>query len=271
MGGGPGAVLIESFSGSIVPTACFVSGGIDSSIACALARRAGPVETFSLGTVHGDEFGPARTWPRGSTAPHTEVHLTRDRVLELFDRAVIQNEVTDGLSAEVLVQLAALHEAAGREGARCERVTTGYGSDLLFDGMLRVPEYMQAVGLCSSRELIERTRWTGELAPFVHWCHGLAVEHVFWSLPVIELALSIPRELCSSDDVEKAVLRRAAVRSGLLPSSLAFKQKVPLTVGTRANLLLSEALGLEDPLGYVEKSRACFERLGRALRWNPTP
>jgi asparagine synthetase B (glutamine-hydrolysing) len=254
--------LQRGFAPGEGPTGSFVSGGIDSSIACALARRHGPVSTFSLGSVHGDEFVPARALAESFGCEHAEVHLDPAAVRASFEKVVLQNEVTDGLCAEILLQLSTLYAAAR---GTCRRVTTGYGSDLLFDGMLRVPEYMQAVGLGTASELIERTRWTGEVAPFVHWCQGIAAEHVFWKPEVIHLALSIPRELCFSGGVEKAVLREAAVASGLLPEALARRPKTPLTAGTRANLLLSAALGIPEPLGYVEKTRACLGVLEKAL------
>ena len=190
------------------------------------------------------------------------MRLDEARALELFDRVVFENEVFDGLTAEILVQLAALQEAAG---AACRRVATGYGSDLLFDGMLHVPAYMQAVGLATTAELIERTRWTGELAPFGAWSRGLAPVHVFWDPAVIDVALRVPRALCRVGGVEKRVLREAAVRAGLLPAELAFKPKLGLSEGTGANRLLCGALGIEGPHGYGEKSRACIARLRRVL------
>jgi asparagine synthetase B (glutamine-hydrolysing) len=257
-----GRVLAAAFPDDPAPAAALVSGGIDSSIACALARRRGPVRTFSLGTRHGDEFAPAAELARALGCVHAEVHLDEAGALELFDRAVFENEVFDGLTAEILVQLAALHEAASAE---CRRVVTGYGSDLLFDGMLHVPVYMQAVGLSTTPELMERTRWTGELAPFCAWSRGLSPLHVFWDPAVIDAALRVPRALCRAGGVEKRVLREAAVRAGLLPADLAFKPKLGLSEGTGANRLLCTALGIEGPHGYGEKSRACSARLRRVL------
>ena len=142
-----GAALLHGFPDDGAPAAAFVSGGIDSSIACALASRRGPVRTFSLGTRHGDEFGPAAELARALGCEHAEVALDEAGALEALDRVVFQNEVFDGLTAEILVQLAALQAAAAE---RCRRAVTGYGSDLLFDGMLHVAAYMQAVGLTTT-------------------------------------------------------------------------------------------------------------------------
>ena len=260
-----GSVLLDSFRTHEVPTGCFVSGGIDSSIACALAcgqASAEPVRTYSLGTDAGNEFATARSLAEHLECNHREVELARSAVLEELDRVVFQNEVFDGLTAEILLQLSTLFGAAQAE---CERVTTGYGSDLLFDGMLRHTAYMRAVGLETTPELIGRTRWTGELAPFLAWSHGLAADHVFWQVEVMRTALQVPRQLCFVDGVEKHVLREAAVHSKLLPRELAFRSKIGMTEGTGANRVLSDALGLQDSFAYREKSATCSQRLRRIL------
>ena len=243
-------------------TAAFVSGGIDSSIACALARHRGAVSTFTLGTEYGDEFEGARRLADALDCLHHERTLERSAVRAEFLRVVEQNEVFDGLTAEILLQLSALYQAAQ---GKCAHVVTGYGSDLLFDGMLRHRAYMNAVGLETTTELIERTRWTGELAPFFHWSLGLSVEHVFWHPSVIEQALATPRALCRVNGVEKQVLREAAMSAGLLSRDLAFLPKIGMTDGTAANRLLSEVLDVEAPHGYLGKSRAAMASLSAVV------
>ncbi len=256
------AIQASDSSTANEPTGAFISGGIDSSIACALARRGGPVASYSLGTRFGDEFEAARNLADGLGCTHREVQFDASMVEQELERVVFQNEVFDGLTAEILVQLSVLYAAAAPS---CRRIVTGYGSDLLFDGMLRHAGYMGAVGLTSTAELIERTRWTGELAPFLHWSRGIAAHHVFWTPSVIDVALSVPRELCYVAGVEKHVLREAATRAGLLSRSLAFRGKVGLSDGTGANRLLSNTLGITATYGYDEKSRHCRERLRRLI------
>lgn len=243
-------------------TGAFVSGGIDSSIACALARRRGPLATFTLGTEYGNEFEGARRLAEALDCRHHERQLERAAVSAEFLRVVEQNEVFDGLTAEILLQLSALYSGAQNS---CTHIVTGYGSDLLFDGMLRHEAYMDAVGLQTTVELIERTRWTGELSPFLHWSLGLSVEHVFWNPQVIEAALAVPRSLCRVDGVEKHVLREASVSAGLLDRRLAFLPKIGMTDGTRANRLLSEELDVEGPYGYLHKSRVALARLAAVV------
>lgn len=243
-------------------TGCYVSGGIDSSIACALARRAGPLQAFTLRTPLGDEREGAAALADALDCPLRVVDLDGAGAREALERVAVRNEIFDGLTGEIVLQLEVLTAAAAET---CDRVVTGYGSDLLFDGMLRHAAYLAAVGLSTTPELIARTRWTGELAPFVHWAHGVAAEHVFWDPAVLDAALAIPRELCFVDGVEKRVLRDAAVEAGWLTESLALRPKVGMTDGTRANRLLSDALGLAEAHAYDAKTRICREALRRAL------
>lgn len=240
----------------------FVSGGIDSSIACALGVRAGPVRGFSLASRYGNELADAHSLTSSLECTCEDVTLTDERVPAELERVVFQNEIFDGLTAEILIQFSALYGAAA---GSCARILTGYGSDLLFDGMLRHAAYMEAVGLRTTPELIARTRWTGELAPFVHWSRGLSALHVFWDSRVIDTALSVPRELCFVDGVEKHVLREAAVRSGLLARSQAFRKKRGLSDGTGVNRLFSDLLGEPEAHAYSAKSDACVSLLRNLL------
>lgn len=244
------------------PQGAYVSGGIDSSVACALARRHGPVRSFSLGSEHGNEFAGARALAAELGCDHAEVNLDAATVARELEAVVFGNEVFDGLAAEILLQFAVLHRAA--EGS-CRRIATGYGADLLFDGMLRHAAYLEAAGVRSTVGLLERTRFSAEIAPFLGWSRGLAVDHPFLAPEVIDVALRIPAAMLDRDGIGKRVLRDAAVGAGWLSKAAAFRPKVGLSDGTGANRLLSDALGLASPHAYREKSRRCAAILRSVL------
>jgi carbapenam-3-carboxylate synthase len=253
-----GQALLELGSDCRDVDTALVSGGIDSSVACALARLHGPIRALSLGTRYCDEFQDARGLAGGLDCEFEEISLDEGALGARLDRILYENEVFDGLTAEILLQLSALYDAGADRGS-C--AVTGYGSDLLFDGMLQHEGYMAAVNLDTTRELIERTRWTGELAPFIHWSQGLAVRHVFWNPEWMRLALHVARAQLEATDDPKRSLREASVCAGLLPIGLATRKKRGLSDGTGANQLFSDLVGLDDPYGYHMKSIECARRL----------
>ncbi len=243
---------LEHSLGDLTDAGAFISGGIDSSIAAALV---GATKTWSLGTRVGNEFAHAADLARHLTSTHAELQLVDADVRRLWNGVIRSNEIIDGMTAEIVLQLAALVEKVN-----VADVVTGYGADLLFGGMLRHDAYMQAVGVGSTRALIARTMWTGELSPFYAWQHGVAVHPVFWSPDVIRAALRLDPSIHFDGTHEKVPLRRLAVARGWLTEPLAFRAKVGMTVGTAAYQLVADNLGL-DVFDYGARSRLAFGRL----------
>ncbi len=71
-----------------VPVGLFLSGGIDSSLVCALAQSVSsrPLKTFSIGFAHGgyDEAGHARTMARHIGVDHTEAYVSEADALAVI-------------------------------------------------------------------------------------------------------------------------------------------------------------------------------------------
>lgn len=252
-----GDALEHSLDGAEATRGAFISGGIDSSIASALLGRKFPVKlsTWSLGTRVGNEFAQAADLARALGSDHRELQLRDDEILELWNDVIKANEISDGMTAEIVLQLAALVRHAGTG------VVTGYGADLLFGGMLRHDAYMQAVGVSSTAALIARTIWTGELSPFYAWRYGVAVHPVFWSPAVIRAALRLDPAIHFDGTHEKVPLRQLAVSRGWLTETLAFRPKVGMTIGTAAYQLVAEQLGLGNVMDYAGRSRLAIARL----------
>lgn len=235
----------------------FISGGIDSSIAAALLQ-ARDLRTFSLGTRLGNEFAQAAEAAQFLHGTHSEHLLIDDRVISLWNDVIRANEIFDGMTAEIVLQLAALVEAAR---ATVNDVATGYGADLLFGGMLRHEGYLNAVGVRSTAALIARTVWTGEFSPFYAWQHGVAMHPVFWTQEVIRAGLRLDPAIHFDGTHEKVPLRRLALARGWLTEPLAFRPKVGMTVGTAAHQVVCEQLGLTQVMNYEARSRLAIDRL----------
>ncbi len=115
---------------SDVPLGVFLSGGIDSSVIAACARRAGPVKTFSIGfdDPRYDESGYAAAIAKHLGTDHHAFRVTPDAVTDLPRLAGVFGEPFGDSSALPTHYLA-------REARRCVSVAlSGDGGDELFGG-----------------------------------------------------------------------------------------------------------------------------------------
>lgn len=257
--------LVESANELDVSGKCgaFLSGGIDSSVATSLLRQRAPDPVaFTLGTALGDEFREAEELARELRISHRCVRMAESEIRAQWRSVIYANEVYDGMTAEILLQVSKLSSAAA---GVVENVFTGYGSDLLFGGMLRHGAYLAAVGVDETEGLIERTRWSMELSPFFAWAHGVRLSNLYWHPAVLRVALRIPAQMSFDGQTEKTLLRETAVQAGWLRREHAFRPKIGMTNGTRVNELVSKALGVPDGYGYARKTELAFEELQDSL------
>ena len=115
-----------------VPVACFLSGGIDSSILTALAAglMAQPLQTFSVGFAHSalDESAIAAEVARRYATTHTRVELSDGEARALVEEAVGKLDLpsVDALNSFIVCS------AAARSGIKV--ALSGLGGDELFGG-----------------------------------------------------------------------------------------------------------------------------------------
>lgn len=244
-----------------------LSGGLDSGIATSRLRersRGNPV-ALSAESALASERSAAQATAGELGVELRGVHLDSARLRASFEHVVWHNEVFDGLTAEILAQVDAILALAPQPTGPWQPVLTGYGADLLLGGMLAHAAYMQAVGAQSEADLLTRTRWTGEVAPFFAWRRGFALHHFYWHPELWRACLRIPLELNARGHADKAVLRRLAVDRGWLSASRAAAPKRAITDGLRAQDLLSAALGLGSGYQFEAKGRAAAEHWRRRL------
>jgi asparagine synthetase B (glutamine-hydrolysing) len=234
----------------------FLSGGIDSSTAAALVRRRStrPVWAVSLGTSLGNEFDQAQASADELGIDLRRIICNETELRASFEEVIWDNEVIDGLTAEILAQLNLMVRFIRAEAGPGTRVVTGYGADYLLGGMLQHALYMMATGASEERDLIERTHWTGEFAPFYAWRKSIPLHHLYWHPTMISAGLQTPLEHNERDGYQKHLLRTLAVEKGWLSRARSFTRKLALTEGTHAHIVLSRALGLGDSYNPVEKN-----------------
>lgn len=130
---------IESHLVSDVPIASLLSGGLDSTIIAAVARRSGsPLRTFCAGAVpeangHGD-LGVARRMAAALGTDHTEVGITHDLFLELWPQLISDLGMPLSTPNEVaifaLAQTVRPHAKVAMSGEGADELFAGYGPPL---------------------------------------------------------------------------------------------------------------------------------------------
>jgi carbapenam-3-carboxylate synthase len=244
-----------------------LSGGLDSSLVTALAMQSvKQLSTFSIGTELSNEFEFAQQVARHLGTSHTEFMLSDEDVLTGLLEAIYFNEIYDGLSAEIQAPLLALYRKS--EG-RVDTLITGYGSDLLFGGVLPLQSPARAANLVLW-EQVYRTRSTGEFSSFGARHYGMRVRHPFWSNRLIGFCLDLCPALKVSTDEVKIVLREYAAAGQLLPHNIIWRKKIGIHEGSAINRMFANKLDI-DVSRYDVKTQFSYFVYRRFFEHGETP
>lgn len=218
---------------SDVPVGAFLSGGLDSTLICALARRHLPeMHTFSVGIEGSDDLAAARRASEYLDTIHHEYVYAADEVLsdlpqilyhlESFDQDLVRSAIPCWFCS----RLAAQHVKV---------ILTGEGADELFAG------YAYYRGLATYPQLHEELHRSVAALHNINlqrvdrltMAHGLEGRVPFLDLEMIDLALRIPAELklpAGEPRIEKYILRLAC--EDLLPPELLWRDKAQFDEGS---------------------------------------
>ncbi len=218
----------------------WLSGGLDSSVIAALARRqTSELHTFAVGLKGAPDLLYARVVADFIDAQHHELECTPAHLLralpdvvyhlESFDALLVRSSVTNYMVAE----LASDHVAAA---------FSGEGGDELFAGY----EYLKELEASQlPDELIDITgRLHNTALQRVDRCskaHGLVAHVPFLDQDVVSFALTIPSRYKlnrKAGMVEKWILRQAA--DGLLPPEVTDRPKAKFWEGAGVEDVLSD-------------------------------
>lgn len=253
-------ILVEAFTHtrqSYSPriTASLLSGGIDSSLATALVTSV--TDTYNLKTKLGDEESQSKFTADFLKRRSQSIDFDEQKIDQLFREVTFANEISEGLSAEIFIQLFSLMQAASKNH---KYVLTGYGADYLFGGMLKHTLFMQLTGCTDTETLIDRAVWAKEFSPFYAWQIGVVPVHFYWNEDFMESVLKIPLDYQFSGGIDKYLVRSTAVKQKWLNREIAFRPKLALTNGTQMNKIFSEYLKLPDEYSYDQKTRKSQEK-----------
>lgn len=148
---------VENHLMADVPVACFLSGGIDSSVVTALAARAmgeGKLQTFSVGFSEGgfDETQIAGIVAQKYRTDHHRIELGQEEILRLVQEAVAQMDAPSQDAINTYI----VSKKVAESGIKV--ALSGLGGDELFGGY---PSFRDAPIL---RRLLAVPRWMRRLA-----------------------------------------------------------------------------------------------------------
>jgi asparagine synthase (glutamine-hydrolysing) len=225
-----------------VPVGVFLSGGLDSSLVAAIARRQDPhLKTFAVGTPDSPDLAAAREVAEHLRTDHHEITYTAAEALESLPGVVRAIESFD----PGLVRSAVPNFMLARMTAKHVKVVlTGEGADELFAGYDYLREFTTAEELHAELERTVRGLHNLNLqrCDRVTMAHGLEARVPFLDAQVIDWALRLPAEakLAPAGEPEKRLLREAF--TGWLPDELLWREKAEFGDGSGARDVLSRAV-----------------------------
>jgi hypothetical protein len=245
-------------SGAQPGFATLLSGGIDSGTVTWLAASSGvPVSPYSVGTPWGDEFDGAAELCTHLGIELRPVLLAEDDIIASIPEAVRWLCAADAENVEVALTATSAQRLGVVPGDL--HVLTGYGSDLINAGLYQPfaePGELTAQVLAS----VDRTRLSNELSNRMALAYGAAVDHPFWSWPVMRVALETAPECKVRDGREKFHLRTAM--QARVPHAVAWRRKIAVHHG--GGLQQGVVRRLEKETGVTDRAalyRACFAEL----------
>lgn len=228
----------------------WLSGGLDSSVLAAIARKkVKKLYTFAAGVEGAPDLIFAREMANYIKAEHFEIIVDMSDILSVLPEVIYHLESFDAL----LVRSTILNYLLARFASQhVPAVFSGEGGDELFAGY----EYLRSIPQENLNE---------ELIDIIGRLHNTALQRVdrsasshgtlplvaFLDPDVVDYALQIPAEYKSKDGVEKWILRQAV--KDLLPDQILNRRKSKFWQGG----------GVEDLLlNYAEKeiSDSDFEK-----------
>ncbi len=215
----------------------WLSGGLDSSVICALASKyIRNLKTFTVGLKGAPDLKFADETARFLKSDHREIIVTNDDLIRYIPEVVYYLESFDAL----LVRSSIINFiVAGEASGYISEAFSGEGGDELFAGY----EYLKRIP-CGQldKELI---RITGKLhntaLQRVDRCasaHGIVTHTVFTNPEIVRYAFTIPAEFKIHKNVEKWILRKSM--EGSLPEGILNRPKAKFWEGAGVKELISE-------------------------------
>ncbi|MBY6331029.1 asparagine synthase, partial [Providencia rettgeri] len=231
-----------------------LSGGLDSSLVTALAcQYFKKVKTWSIGSELSNEFEFAQIVSNALGTEHEVKILSDDEIINGVINAIYHNEIFDGLSSEIQSGLFNVYKLAQ---GKVNSLLTGYGSDLLFGGILNpLKDYQNPNNILA--EQVYRTKWTGEFSTHGANSYGLNVYHPFWNNGLISLCKNLNPDFKIRDQEVKNILREYTDNLHLIPKEIVWRKKIGIHEGSSVNQSFANIIGT-SATNYQAKTRFSY-------------
>jgi carbapenam-3-carboxylate synthase len=241
-------LIVDALSASVLEClagadeiAVTLSGGIDSASVAFLARpHVRKMHTYTVGTPYGNEFAEAAFAAARLGSIHRELSMSLADAGRILSKAIAAFETWDPLTLQIALPVCFLYE---RVSGMHPVFLTGYGSDLIFGGVIDLTRPPAEIDQ-ELRRQVAMTVPTNELSPAFAAMHGIAVRYPFWTRRVLRDGLRVGGFLKSCRNVEKYVFRKAM--SSFLPDETAWRKKRGIHEGTAMSSLFADLLGTPD-------------------------
>ena len=213
-----------------------LSGGLDSSLVCALIASHFPpntLKTFSIGIKGSPDLEFAKIAANKIQTIHTSIELTEEEFIDAIDDVIrtIESYDTTTVRASVGNYLVAKYI---KEHTNCKVVFNGDYSDEVSGGYKYMSKCDDPVEFArESRRLVHDIHYFDSLrSDRCISAHGLEARVPFADKEFVEYYLSIPSDMrMSNSRMEKYLLRKAFEKDDILPTEILWRKKEAFSDG----------------------------------------
>lgn len=244
---------------SDVPVGAFLSGGLDSSIIAALAKKhVDSLHTFCVGVKNSKDIQTARQVAEHIGSTHHEYILTEDEVIGKIPEIIFHLESFDQDLVRSAIPCYFISKLASKY---VKVILTGEGADELFGGY----QYYKQI---TSEDLLRK-----ELRRSVNSLHNINLQRLdrmtmahsiegrvpFLDIKMIELAQTIPHslKLVGNPPIEKWILRKAF--ENILPEEIIWREKQQFDQGSGTLDLIPKNIEQLMSLKQAEEYKRNYE------------
>lgn len=260
---------VELRKGKDEPVGVILSGGIDSSaITSLIAPKLEKLHTFSIGTEAINEFEYAKLVADKYQTDHHEFLISGENFLEKLPHVIWSAEIPYAEFIEYLLPVYVTYE---KVSAFTKHILTGYGSDILFGGMLDPKGSIHNLDESIHKDVLS-IDGPNEFTHAVGLVHGIWTEHPYLDRDFLRVSLQLDPRLKNLRGIEKYILRKSFEK--VLPQRNVWRKKIGVHESTGSESAftkwIKEKMPSDEPL-KLRKDKIIYRVLKSLYEENASP